>query len=1006
MRLSYIALLPVCMAATGILPRPYAPEAGNRLDLDFNPGWVFHRGEQIGAEAASFNDAGWERVTLPHTVRLEPKVTGGGNYQGIAWYRKSFDLSPQYAGRKIFLEFEAAMGNAELWINGKPLPGHHGGYLPFTVDITSNARFDGTRNVIAVKVDNRDDPETPPGKPQAKLDFNYWGGIYRNAWMRITDKTHITDAVYAGKVAGGGVFVTYPTVSAGQATVQVKTHVANENGAAKDCLVKTTLADSAGRVVAAASTPVQAIPAGGDFTFTQSFSVSNPKLWHPNRPYLYTVHSEVDDGSAFVDRKATTIGIRTIKMTKDKYGFWINGERLELFGANRHQEFLYIGNALPNSLEYRDAKLMREAGMNFCRTGHYPPSPAFMDACDRLGILTVIPMPGWQQYGGATFQQRAYQDVRDMVRRDRNHPSVIAWEANLNETYDMSREFAQNTHKYAHDEYPGDQCFTAGNAYREIYDIPYGDCTGPKPYFTREWSDNYWESMDDTTGTRSARRYGEYDLYNSVLTKDPMFNGTYPGMAQDWCGLGAGKTTMGSAMWAFFDANSALYRVLGGIGAVDADRYPKFNYWWFQSQRDPSLRLPNADAGPMVRILSYWQKGSPAPVKIASNCDQIKLYLNDTLIATLNPDPAFPNVRHPLFTAQVPWRAGTLRADGLIRGALAASHTARTPEAADHIELRIDTMGVPPIADGSDLFLVRALVCDKHGTIVPDRELPMVDDADPSIAYQGAWTKGASKPGNHQATESYSGTAGDFVRFPFTGTEIAWIGIKQGNQGYADVYIDDVLAQSDLDLYASSTQSRLTLFSRTGLANAAHTLKIVVKGTKNQNSSGTIVSIDAFTTALSREAIALSLGGPGSIVGEGDARLGANPNKPEAGIAAFLVRTASTPGLISLSATAGGLAPGTASIRTLPSGTGTPVFARQGAADSRAWKLPGRRVFRFSGPAFALPKEYANGKAHVIAFDSRGLKLFEGNTDQRFRSFVRGRKADQGITLIEVWSSP
>jgi beta-galactosidase/beta-glucuronidase len=458
--LTTTALLFLCIKC--IFATTFVPDSSNRLDLNFNFNWMYKLGDQTGAEATAFNDASWEKVVLPHSVRLEPKVSGNSNYLGICWYRKSFTLDSKYSGRKIFIEFEAAMGNSNIWINGTALPSHYGGYLPFTVDVTSAVKFDGvTKNVIAVKVDNRVDPNTPPAKPQGSLDFNYFGGIYRNAWMHILDKTHITDAVYANKVAGGGVFVTYPSVSTAQATVQVKTNVFNENGVSKNCFVKTTIVDSANQVIATVTTAAQAIAANTDYTFTQTLTVVNPKLWHPNHPSLYTVYSAVNDGSAYVEQYKTRIGIRTIKMTKDKKGFWINGEQLELFGANRHQEYLYVGYALPNSLQYRDVKKMREAGLNFMRFGHYPMAPAFQDACDELGILCVEPNPGWQQYGGTTFQNRAYQDVRDMVRRDRNRPSVIVWESNLNETYDMTQAFAQNCHNYTHAEYPGDQCYTA-----------------------------------------------------------------------------------------------------------------------------------------------------------------------------------------------------------------------------------------------------------------------------------------------------------------------------------------------------------------------------------------------------------------------------------------------------------------------------------------------------------------------------------------------------------------
>jgi beta-galactosidase len=876
-------LMASILSVATVFAAPYVPDATNRVDLNFNQGWVFYLGNQNGAQAPAFNDASWTKVNLPHTVRLEPKISSGGNYQGIAWYRKSFPLDAAYSGRKVFIEFEAAMGTANLWINGTALPSHYGGYLPFTVDITPYAKFDGTANVIAVQVNNSDDPNTPPGKPQASLDFCYWGGIYRDAWMHITDKTHVTDAVYANTVAGGGIFVTYSNVSTSSATVQVKTNVKNENAASKTCSVKTTIVDSTNQVVATAATAAQAIAANADFTFTQTFTVTNPKLWHPNHPYLYTVYSSVNDGSAFVENYTTRIGIRTIKMVLGKNGFSINGEQLELFGANEHQEYLYIGYALSNSLQYRDVKKMRDDGMNFLRLSHYPHDPSFMDACDELGMLCDVPIPGWQYFGGTTFQQRSLQDVKDMVRRDRNHASIIIWEPNLNETFDQTTAFAQSCHNETHAEYPGDQCYTAGNAASstafELYDIAGHDCDGVKLFWTFEWSDNWSDGMTDTTGTRCARRYGEYDLYNSVLFKDPMFNsGTT--QSPDWCGLGSAANTMGSSMWCFYDCNSALFNCLGGTGTMDADRYPKFDYWWFASQRDPSVVVPFANSGPVVKILSYWQQGSPSPVKIASNCQQVKMYLNNTLVATVNPPTAtYPYVHHPLLSATITWASGTLRADGIINNAVVASDTVRTPLTANHIVLAIDTMGVAPVADGSDIFMVYAKVSDANGTIVP---------------------------------------------LPKTGP-----------------------------------------------------------------------------------AVTLSISGEGTIVGNGDSRVGANPNTAEAGVAAFLIRTTQTAGTITMTATAGGLTAGTATIQTLPFNNGTTGIARplNSAGLANAARVT-ERTFATVNGIVALPAECAGKHVAIAVYDLGGRLLFNGANDRRFREFSGKIRSVRGILIVKLLIQP
>ncbi|MBA2943074.1 discoidin domain-containing protein [Paenibacillus sp. CGMCC 1.16610] len=703
----------------------YVPEATNRQELNFNTGWLFHRGDVSGAEAASFDDTSWEGVNVPHSVRLEPKVNGGDNqsYQGIGWYRRHFPLDSSYAGKKLFVEFEAAMTNAEVWVNGTYLGIHHGGYTPFTIDITNAVHLDGTPNVIAVKLDNRDDPQTPPGKPQKDLDFAYFGGLYRDVKLHVTDNLHVTDAVFANKVADGGIFVTYPSVSAAQATVQVNTNIINENAVAKNATVKTTIVDSNNQVVATMESGAQQIGAGSDYTFIQSTTIANPKLWHPDHPNLYTVYTAVSDGNGFVDSYKTRIGIRTIQFTPDQ-GFLINGEKLMLNGANRHQEYLYVGNALPNSGQYRDAKQIREVGFNNVRTGHYPQDPSFLDAADELGLTIIEPTPGWQYFGDSVFQERSYQMIRDMVRRDRNHPSIIMWESSLNETY-YSREYAENAHRVTHEEYPGDQTYTSaeyGFWGKEVYDVNYKELTSAlKPLFTREWGDDWSESATSPTGYRSVRKVGETDMLNSLILRQKALNGDG---GYDWAGLNANPRIAGNALWSFYDVNRGMDTDPSYSGIADIDRYPKFNYYFFQSQRDPNLMLHGVDSGPMVFIANYWTATSPRDVTVASNAEQVKLYLNDRLIATQNPDSGLTYVKHPTFTFNnVPWEPGTLRADGLMNGVVVASHSVSTPGQPHHLSVEFDTKGKGLVADGSDLVMAYVTVRDANNSIVPTNNI-------------------------------------------------------------------------------------------------------------------------------------------------------------------------------------------------------------------------------------------------------------------------------------------
>ena len=210
------------------------PEA--RLVLNMNRGWQFFRPREAATSASRQAvqenppaGAEWEHATLPHTVRLEPRDVGGGlNYQGVCWYRRSFTAQPGWKGRVVYLRFHGAMQVADVWLNGEHLTTHYGGYQPFTLDISKGLRFNRA-NVLTLRLDNSDNPEVPPGKPQNKLDFVYFGGLYRSVEIEVLNPLHITDPILANKVAGGGVFVTFPVVDAGESAVQLQTEVANES---------------------------------------------------------------------------------------------------------------------------------------------------------------------------------------------------------------------------------------------------------------------------------------------------------------------------------------------------------------------------------------------------------------------------------------------------------------------------------------------------------------------------------------------------------------------------------------------------------------------------------------------------------------------------------------------------------------------------------------------------------------------------------------------------------
>ena len=430
-----VCLLPVlAQAQMETSVAGFIPLSGSgRIVYNFNPGWRFHRGDIKGAEAVRFDDTSWQVVSVPHTVELMPaEASGCRNYQGVAWYRKHFVIPQDMKGKEVSLHFEGAMGKQVIYLNGKRVQEHLGGYLPFTVQLTEQGVQPGDSCLLAVMTDNSDDKNFPPGKRQYTLDFAYHGGIYRDVWMIGKSSVAITDALEADKVAGGGVFVHFDNISGKKAEVYVDTEVHNSGKQTRTVAVETVLADAGDVPVKRVSQQVK-LQAGESKTVRQQFAVRNPKLWSPDSPYLYRIQSRVKAGHEVLDGGVTRVGIRKAEF-KGKDGFWLNGKPFgQLVGANRHQDFAYVGNALPNSQQWRDAKRLRDAGCTIIRVAHYPQDPVVMQMCDKLGLLTSVEIP----IVNAITQSRAFMDncveqATEMVCQNYNYPSVIIW-AYMNE---------------------------------------------------------------------------------------------------------------------------------------------------------------------------------------------------------------------------------------------------------------------------------------------------------------------------------------------------------------------------------------------------------------------------------------------------------------------------------------------------------------------------------------------------------------------------------------------
>ncbi len=719
------------------------PNSGREV-FSMNPAWRFYKGAVTGAEATNFNDAEWTVVSLPNGIEYLPtEASGCINYQGEVWYRKHFTPADALKGKKLFLHFEAIMGKSKVFVNGKLLTEHFGGYLPVVVDVSDALNW-GEDNVIAVWTDNSDDKTYPPGKAQDVLDFTYFGGIYRDCWLIAHNPVFITDPNFENEVAGGGLFVAYDKVSDASAEVLLKAHVRNDSRKAFTGVVEYELQQPDGTQVAFLNDKVQVRP-GKAITSKDKLIVKNPMLWSPETPTLYNLIVRIRDRKGnVVDGYRRRIGIRSVEF-KGKDGFWLNGKPYEspLIGANRHQDFAVVGNAVANSIHWRDAKKLRDAGMKVIRNAHCPQDPAFMDACDELGLFVIVNTPGWQFWNDAPeFAQRVYSDIRNLVRRDRNHACVWMWEPILNETW-YPEDFAKNTRDIVDQEYPYPYCYSgcdSGARGKEHFPILFthpsydGKSWGDKnadpkiTYFTREWGDNVDDWSSHNSPSRVARNWGEQPM---LIQAQHYANPTYTYTCYDAL-YRTPRQHVGGCLWHSFDHQRGYHPDPFYGGLMDVFRQPKYSYYMFKAQRSPQKQERLFETGPMVYIAHEMTPFSGKDVTVYSNCDEVRLtFLKDGKTYTYNkpvvkegmPSPVitFPDV-YDFMTDKAMSRKKKqdevfLRAEGLIDGKVVATHEVHPARRPEKVLLWVDNENVNLKADGSDFVTVVAAIADKNGNI-------------------------------------------------------------------------------------------------------------------------------------------------------------------------------------------------------------------------------------------------------------------------------------------------
>jgi beta-galactosidase len=747
----FLQATPVRAAAERIEP---ADAPRQYVDLDFD--WRFTLGDDPAAIHPSFDDAAWRTVRLPHDWSIEgpfgPQHASGTGYApgGVGWYRKHFGLDPKLKGRRIAIEFDGVYQNAQVWINGHLVGGRPYGYSSFQFDLTPHLHYGDVSsgdNVLAVRVDHD------------KVADSRWytgSGIYRDVRLRITDPV---------AVAHWGTFVTTPTVTADKATVAVETTLDNRDDSSTTPTIRLTVLDAAGAEIVT-HTSDASIEAHSAATLKDELAVPTPALWSPDSPTLYTLRTEVLDGDAekggnIVDRTETPFGIRTFRFDPDQ-GFFLNDVNMKLLGVCLHHDAGCLGAAVPPKVLERRLRLMKELGANAIRTSHNPPAPELLDMCDRLGLLVqdeafdefTPPKNKWvhgrnvgqpSRFGyGEIFDDWSVRDVQDMVRRDRNHPSIIMWSIGNEIDYPndpfshpvLGREY-RPTHPRAENLVPLGERLV--DAIKDLDQTRYVTAALAKIEMTNavgfpELLDAVGYNYQEQLYAADHERYPKRVIYGSE--NDDNYNA--------WRAVADNDYISGQFLWTGIDylgeAPEWPQRVFPG-GVADMAGFPKPDYFWRQAlwtksedkpmvylaatQRPQGERGGNSGrrrnfgferrGGPPTESWN-WNEGAPVRVLCATNCPTVDLVLNGKTVATLTAE----DDRQGWRSAEIAYEPGTLEAVARDGERELARHTLRTAGEPHHVQLDADATTLA--ADGHAAAHVTFTIVDENGVRVPNAE--------------------------------------------------------------------------------------------------------------------------------------------------------------------------------------------------------------------------------------------------------------------------------------------
>ncbi|HTJ78045.1 MAG TPA: glycoside hydrolase family 2 TIM barrel-domain containing protein [Rariglobus sp.] len=739
----------------------HAQEASPRQRFPVDKDWRFFLGDATGAQESAFNDSSWRTVSVPHDWSIEgdfdakAPMGGAGGFRtaGTGWYRRSFEAPAAWRGKQVRIEFEGVYMNAEVWINGSKVADQPYGYTSFFANLTPYLK-PGEKNLLAVRVDN---------SKQKNSRWYSGSGIYRHVWVTVIDPV---------SVSPWGVFVRTLTADSGQAQIQIDTEVANHSSASSQVTLRTRLLSPDGRK-AGEITETKTLEAGTTATFSGQIPVRAPRLWSHETPALYSAVSEVLINGRSVDRTQTPFGIRTLTWSVDN-GLQLNGKTIKLYGGCVHHDNGALGAAAFDRAEERKVELLLSMGFNAVRTSHNPPSPAFLDACDRLGLFVMDEAFDCWNKGKNSQDYHVYfkdwwqRDLEAMVKRDRNHPSVIMWSIG-NEIPERFDDLGADTAKSLAD------CIRNLDSTRPVTE---GILFRPKPEQMAVF-DRHCAALDIAGYNYAIQAHAED--HARVPTRVMVSTESNPRDAfNSWARINDNSYVVGDFMWSAIDylGEAGIGRAVLDGNANDHGRDDLFpwhsaycgdmdligtrkaishyrNIVWDRGEKlyvavkqpVPAGSKLNTGGWAVYPESASWTwpgfEGQPVKVEVYSRGETVKLYQDGKLIGEK------PTGRGQQFHAafDITYRPGTLKAEAYADGKKIDEFELATVGAPAGLKLTADRPAMA--AGGQDLIFVTVEVVDKTGQWRPDA------DNEISFSVQGPTVIAGVGSGDTKSLERY-----------------------------------------------------------------------------------------------------------------------------------------------------------------------------------------------------------------------------------------------------------